>query len=538
MAASASIFPREINECGRTGRRKPSIGMMRLLTGQVPDARIGGLVRPLAFLLFFLMLCILPVNTPGAAAAEPCSVLALVEVPGLIEDLGLPIHSELLDAAGQRYALVISSVGTLQNAGVGYTILDDYTPGIPYLLAFTKNPGLRLKARSVTKVLYDDGRQIIVRSAPELGDVLARMGFRLRLVSETPMILKKVPSERRLKAPTAFEPNALVTEMIASVDESAITGSISGLSGQTPVTIEGSAYTLTTRSTMSGEAIQKATQYAYEYFTGLGLTAGFQSWSSYWGLSGRNVVAEIPGTTLPGEIILIVAHIDDVSDAPSDNPAPGADDNASGSAAVMAAANIMKDYKFERTIRFILFTGEEQGLYGSEAYANFVYNAGQDIVAVLNLDMVSYNTDNTIIPNQLLHIRSQNYEAELELTDTYRNVIQYYGLSGSLSALVRADSMGYSDHSSFWYYGFPAVCIIEDWELDETPYYHKVGDVLATLDMDYCTAIVKATLGAAAHLALPSGRKTGYMPWLPLLLDSRLGNEWLSRVNYLIPSLA
>lgn len=484
-------------------------------------------IRALVCILLFLIHCTFPPNATGLTN-DIGRVLARVEVTGFLEDLGLPIHADLTDAMGRRYALVMATVDSLQAAGVSYTVIDAVTPGIPYVLAFTKKTDVRRQARSVTRVLYDDGRQIVVRSAPGLHHVLSGMGFRLRLVSETPMVLKKAPSISDLKE-RAFETSALVSEMIGAVDKSVLTSRISELSGEDPVVVDGAAYTLTTRCTTSGEPIQKATRYAYEYFTGLGLSTGFQSWSwPVYGWSGRNVICEIPGATLPEEIILIVAHIDNM---PESGRAPGADDNASGTAAVMAAAGIMKNYRFERTVRFVLFTGEEQYLCGSDYYADSV--SDQNIVGVVNLDMVSYNKDSGT-PKHTIYTRSEGstgYEADLEIANMFKSVIQDYGLAESISSIIISDStMAYSDHYSFWANGFPAVFIFED-ENYETPYYHTAGDLPATLNMDYFTAIVKASLGTAAHLAAPAGRKAGYVP-LPLLLDSRLGSEWLVYVSF------
>ena len=75
----------------------------------------------------------------------------------------------------------------------------------------------------------------------------------------------------------------------------------------------------------------------------------------------------------------------------------GADDNASGSTGVMVAAEILSQYEFERTIRYVFFTGEEQGLYGSREYADLVAGAGDNIVAVYNMDMIAWNADGTAL---------------------------------------------------------------------------------------------------------------------------------------------
>ena len=88
----------------------------------------------------------------------------------------------------------------------------------------------------------------------------------------------------------------------------------------------------------------------------------------------------------PENIYIIGAHIDDVQGT------PGADDNASGSVATLLAADILSQYQWGCTLRFALWTGEEQGLNGSHAYAQRAYNNGENILGYLNLDMIAWNT--------------------------------------------------------------------------------------------------------------------------------------------------
>ena len=111
--------------------------------------------------------------------------------------------------------------------------------------------------------------------------------------------------------------------------------------------------------------IHKATQYAGEYLSHLGLQVEVHQWA---GPTYPNVIAELPGETHPEQIVIVCAHLDSTSPSASTN-APGADDNASGSSGVLLAASLLSQYRWDVTLRFALWTGEEQGLNGSEAYA-------------------------------------------------------------------------------------------------------------------------------------------------------------------------
>jgi Zn-dependent M28 family amino/carboxypeptidase len=285
------------------------------------------------------------------------------------------------------------------------------------------------------------------------------------------------------------------------------------LSGETPVTIGGAAYTIASRYTKSGTPIPKATQYVYERMSALGLTTSYHAWSAC-GTSNRNVVAEKIGATRPSEIVLITAHLDDL---PSGSTAPGADDNASGSVGVWLAAEILRQSQFERTLRFIFFTGEEQGLCGSARYAASV--SAQNIVAVYNLDMIAWDAVGS--PILRLYTRASSdpgYAGDLAIANTFIGVVNAYSLTGNLAPTLDTDEWGYSDHASFWDRGFAAILAIEDDVNDFNSNYHKASDRLAALNLTYFTNFVKASVGTAAHLALPvsAARKT----FLPIIFQS------------------
>jgi len=123
-----------------------------------------------------------------------------------------------------------------------------------------------------------------------------------------------------------------------------------------------------------------------------------------------NIEAELPGAdaTLRNEIVLITAHMDSTaafSDGPYDpvtDPAPGADDDASGVAAVLSVAQVIRNLADTkpplRTLRFVLFNAEEEGLIGSKAYARWQATRGATIVAVYQMDMVGYRGTNEAPP--------------------------------------------------------------------------------------------------------------------------------------------
>jgi uncharacterized protein YjdB len=300
-----------------------------------------------------------------------------------------------------------------------------------------------------------------------------------------------------LAAPGGVVPDPTVSQMIALVSQARLLDNLGKLSGRAPVTVGGTAYTITTRWTASGTPIAMATQYAYERFKAAGLVVGYQSWTRS-GQSGRNVVAERTGTVRPSEIVLVTAHIDDVS---SGELAPGADDDATGCEAVMTVAELMASGNFERTVRFVLFTGEEQQSYGSAAYASSI--VGQNVVGDLQLDMLGWDAIGE--PSMRIYTRrttSPGYAADRVLADAMAGVIAAYGLP--LVPLVTASGPTDSDHASFWNEGIAAVMAIEEDASDFNPYWHTPQDDVDKINLPYFTNFVKAVVGTAAHLAVPA----------------------------------
>ncbi len=146
-----------------------------------------------------------------------------------------------------------------------------------------------------------------------------------------------------------------------------------------------------TRYSYRGDRCYPASDYIASVFGQNGLNVSFY-YFMYGGFRMRNVIGEKTGTASPESIYIICSHYDSISNY-AWNDAPGADDNGSGTAAVLAAAEILSDYDFNCTIRFICFSGEEQSMKGSMYYAGEVIGLGENICGVLNIDMIAYNPD-------------------------------------------------------------------------------------------------------------------------------------------------
>jgi hypothetical protein len=462
------------------------------------------------------------IGQTGCSSSDSSSggslVLARVEVPEYLEDLDLPVYADLEDDDEVYYALVIASESELIEAGVSYRVLDDYVPGVRYLIAWEEEDADHEAAAKIVRVLYDDGEHIIVRYKPELSEILPEMGFILKIMSSTPINFTTEEIAAMTMAATELKKDAQVEAMIKAVSEENVKSLIQALSGEKEVEVEGSSYLFTTRHTSSGEPVRKATQYVYDRLRDMGLNPDFQDWQSKfegYPLKNRNVVGEITGQEKPEEIIVLIAHLDSISEDETEL-APGADDNASGCVALLAAADIMRGYRFRRTVRFVFTTGEEQALFGSEHYAEQAAAAKpkQNIVAVINLDMIAYckkkgNSAGTF--QQQVKTRNKKnrggYTIDAVIANTYLDVVKAYELDTVIEAILEDDGELESDHSPFWDKKYAAIWVIEYAEKGFlNPEMHTKDDKVhkddeVYLNLSYFVATVKASLGTAAHLA-------------------------------------
>ncbi len=236
----------------------------------------------------------------------------------------------------------------------------------------------------------------------------------------------------------------------------------------------------------------------------------------------KNVVATLPGVYSPDKINIVGGHHDSYSSGDPMIFAPGADDNASGTSAVLEMARVLKEinYQPESTIKFITFAAEEYGLWGSKDYALKAYNSGMDIQIMINHDMISHTY--SPVANSTVDINYYSgfeYLRELAMycTQTYSVLTPHYGSLNS----------GGSDSHSFWQLGFPSVYFEER---DFSPYYHSPADTIGNYSMDFCAEVIKSSCATLlSSIVIPSPVKNYY------LLDrgngSALNLTWQSNVE-------
>ncbi|MEK7263815.1 MAG: M20/M25/M40 family metallo-hydrolase, partial [Bacteroidota bacterium] len=211
------------------------------------------------------------------------------------------------------------------------------------------------------------------------------------------------------------------------------------------------------------------------------------SYNSTW---QKNIIATIPGSLDPSAEMIVGGHLDSYSS--NQQQAPGADDNASGTAAALEMARVLKlvNYQPSFTFRFMGFAAEEAGLRGSADYAAKADAQDRDIRAMLNYDMIANRTQSQSDRDYL----QVWYEGAKSFSDVHSQIaIMYTTLTPVFTTQYRSGS----DSWSFYQHGYPATFCIER---DFSPYYHSPNDQLQYLDMMYAKDIVKSGLATLLTL--------------------------------------
>ncbi len=209
--------------------------------------------------------------------------------------------------------------------------------------------------------------------------------------------------------------------------------------------------------------------------------------------TGWNVIATLPGTVRPDEWYVVGGHYDSTSNNPS-VAAPGADDNASGCAGTLELARLFAAHPPDATLIFICFSGEEQGLYGSEDYVADLLAAGQlgRVQGAYILDMIAFTSGlalDAILETEPFAQTWLDRFANAAADFTTLGIVMEYGVCCS-------------DHAPFLGNGRPAVLAIEA-DYPYNPNYHSANDLPGYLNPLLAEQIMRMGGGALLRLAGP-----------------------------------
>lgn len=254
--------------------------------------------------------------------------------------------------------------------------------------------------------------------------------------------------------------------------------------------------------------------------------AGYAVASQHYVVNGktvRNLEAVLPGIAAAGETVVIGAHYDSVAGS------PGANDNASGVAALLEVARLLARDKPARSVRFVAFVNEEPPFFyteemGSRVHARHARKRGDNIVAMLSLETIGYYTDAK---------GSQHYP--LLFSPFYPDAGNFIAFVGNLASrdLVQAclasfrgrtafpaegiaapgwmAGIHWSDHWSFWREGYPAI-MVTDTALFRYAHYHDRSDTPDKLDYERLARVVAGLAGVTRDLAAKAGEQQAARP--------------------------
>ncbi len=243
------------------------------------------------------------------------------------------------------------------------------------------------------------------------------------------------------------------------------------------------------------ENLDKSRKFIFEYFHRCGTTPEEQTYTVN-NLETANIIAEIRGNKLPDEIILIAAHYDTVCGT------VGANDNASGIAALLELHRLLKKNKHKRTIRFAAFTLEEPPHFETENMGSFIYarkcaKQNDNIKLMICLDMLAYGGSfvKQQVPLSSMHGKypaKGNYLVAASLptysrfTYMLKNFYNSYSRVPIYDVIAPASLKGInnSDHASFHKFGIPNL-MITDTGFYRSSHYHSETDTMNTLNFRF-----------------------------------------------------
>jgi leucyl aminopeptidase len=358
------------------------------------------------------------------------------------------------------------------------------------------------------RVLWREGRKWVLEMDAEEAARWAGAGHAAVRIPDEPRGWD--PRAPSVAYDCSYDP--VVDDLIHQTDQAKWLDWIEKLSGEESVTVSGTEYLVETRYSspmFSGAPTAKAYDFALQQA---------QSWhygqdrleehayDAGGGQTWKNLVLTLPGESFPDEIVLITGHLDSINMSDVMH-APGANDNGTGDATLFEAARLLRQYRFRRTIKIVWFTGEEDGLLGSEAYVDDHPTAG--FLGVVNLDMFGWDGDG----DRCFEIHAGTLPQSQDVGNCFDDSLTTYGL-GLARDYLTWGATDRSDHASFWQVNVGAIEIAENFfndglpdgcvGQDANPGYHTVNDTIgANMTPSFGFDIARAGLATIAAMALP-----------------------------------
>lgn len=260
------------------------------------------------------------------------------------------------------------------------------------------------------------------------------------------------------------------------------------------------------RNFENSHGLAQTIQYISDYWSRSSYSVQSQTYQAY-GMEFTNLWVELPGRSRADEIVVLGAHYDTIVGT------PGADDNATAVAGLLALSGRALERDWERTMRFVAFANEEPPFFmsstmGSLVYAQSCQKRSDRIKAMVCLEMLGYYSEDQgdtlgVLPSRGNFIGLVGDPASEDVlkkaAQGFRRAVKFPFQAAAPSS-IDVPYAAFSDHWSFWQCGYPAFMVTDTGPL-RNPHYHLPSDLPDTLDFEQMTRVVVGVEGALDELA-------------------------------------
>lgn len=357
----------------------------------------------------------------------------------------------------------------LDKVDLKYQIIDGEPWSEEYFLISPVEGVAKVNLELYGKILLKDPKWQLIKTSREKAFELMPLGYKVTPINHKPIPLKYKPPLTVTKSALTYSGG--IDSLVNLVSEDSLRTWVQRLQN------------FHTRYSYSDSVI-KARDWLYDKMVSFGIdSVWFHHY--YWDSHQYNVVATVVGTAKPDKVIVVGGHYDSVVYGSGTNPytwAPGADDNATGTVAALEMARIIAQNPLPVTVMFVPFAQEEQGLIGSDHFAEYLHNNNADVELMINSDMIAHSVDPD--PDVMIYAaaNAMNFVSiMIAMANTYTYLRPVYG----------GQSYG-SDQYSFNQWGYHAVAAGEgDFH---TAGWHTNYDIIDSLNLPYYKEVVKMCL--------------------------------------------
>ena len=356
----------------------------------------------------------------------------------------------------------------LKDLKINFDIIDGNISEAEFYLATPNKKSLQVKKPATGSIVFERLNELIIKNPGSIENLISG-GYNIAKLSDSPVVFR---NEKTILNNAYVSVDTTISNIVSNINADSVEYFIQSLQD------------FQTRFLFANTRDSVASWIKHQFLR-FGFTDVKLDSFQYQGTWQKNVVATLTGTVLPENYYVFGGHHDSYSSGDPYTFAPGADDNASGTAAILEVARVIMQsgYQPRSTIKFITFAAEEYGLWGSKHYAQYALDQGMNVRLMINHDMISHTSRPLSVSNVDINYYTGSdgwSNLAYEMVNNYSVLTPYYGSSNSSG----------SDSYSFWQRGFKAVYFEER---DFSPFYHSPQDIITNYSMPYCAEVIKSS---------------------------------------------